>query len=66
MIEFKKKKERHTISSHVSQEIITMLEYLMAVNGMSKSRVVEQILNHHMEMIIGDGENIGFDTEEVE
>ena len=61
MIEFKKKKERHTISAHVSQDIITMLNYLMAVNGMSKSRVVEQILQHHMEAIIANGEDMGIE-----
>ena len=63
MIEFKKKKERHTISAHVSQDIISMLDYLMAVHGMTKSKIVEQILQHHMEMIVGNGEDIGVELE---
>jgi len=61
MIKFKKKKECQTISAHVSDEIVNMLEYLMAIHGISKSKVVEQILAHHMQSMIDDKENLWFE-----
>ena len=65
MIEFKKKKERQTISAHVSDEIVNMLNYLMAIHGLSKSKVVETILQSHMQSMIDGKENLWFEEGEL-
>jgi predicted DNA-binding protein len=48
-MKIEKKPKKHTISTHVSEEIIEMIDYLAASSGVSRSNVVEQILQHHLE-----------------
>ena len=51
------KKKKVTMSTHVTEDIEAMIEYLAACNGVSKSSVIEQILEHHKEMILGGEED---------
>ena len=58
-LEFKGKENKKHLSSWVNEDVSNFIDYIAATKGISRSKVVEQIIEYHMTKYTGKEEEDG-------